>query len=538
MQEFLYFISGEVPGGILILLFLLVVSNLALRFLYKSSKLFSKEEYRRKAVKINIFFLGIYCILWFVFRPPGLPERVLILPFQNEKSLDYNITASLQHQIYGQLNKDYTSHPWEWFYQTVNKDSIIYQPYRLRIAEKLETGVVISGQITRKIDRLELDVIVIRSDGTDRINIQAASYYQASQEIVQWLLKNSDLLSKNFLKTAVQADEQLILNTQIERLLLDDQYDQVIKMKPEADSERVALLARAYLDKGIMENDEKAWPSIQEAQFSNTWFRKLYNLIIPFSREGKDTAEMNITLARMYQQVENYEMAEICLEKAITQDKYNARIYYYLSFFHKSRYREKGFRTRVDVLAHAVNLDPGYWQAVYEYANELYITGTAAVTNPKTIKSIEYLRNFTKLNPNNEKILALLGRILLQSKYTREAIQIFEKLVVLSGNSAIYHYNLGICYFNMKDYDLATEQFNRAIEIDDYPDAYLYLGAIQRFYGNRDTALRYYRERVKRKSGDDDIYAKQAMRGIRLILNEIAVQEERELLNEPAAVKN
>ena len=33
-----------------------------------------------------------------------------------------------------------------------------------------------------------------------------------------------------------------------------------------------------------------------------------------------------------------------------------------------------------------------------------------------------------------------------------------------------------------------------------------------------DQALYHFRERVKRKSGDEDEYAKQAMQGIRLIL--------------------
>ena len=134
--------------------------------------------------------------------------------------------------------------------------------------------------------------------------------------------------------------------------------------------------------------------------------------------------------------------------------------------------------------------------------------------------------------------MSLLGKFLLQSKYTREAIQVFEKLVILSENSAIHNYNLGISYFHMKDYDRAKELFNQAIKIDDYPDAYLYIGAIHRLAMDRDSALYYYRERVKRSSGDDDIYAKKAMRGIRLILNEIAEEEEREFLNEPAADKN
>ena len=55
---------------------------------------------------------------------------------------------------------------------------------------------------------------------------------------------------------------------------------------------------------------------------------------------------------------------------------------------------------------------------------------------------------------------------------------------------------------------------------------------MSRIEGDFEKALYYYRERVKRKSGDDDQYARQAMKGIRLILNDIAEQEEQAAKNE------
>jgi tetratricopeptide (TPR) repeat protein len=86
---------------------------------------------------------------------------------------------------------------------------------------------------------------------------------------------------------------------------------------------------------------------------------------------------------------------------------------------------------------------------------------------------------------------------------------------------------MGICYFHKDDYESAKREFERAIKINDYPDAYLYLGAISGLEGNTGKALYYYRERIKRKQGDDDQYAKEAMRGIRLILNDMAKKEEK-----------
>ena len=92
----------------------------------------------------------------------------------------------------------------------------------------------------------------------------------------------------------------------------------------------------AYLQKGVTETKKKTNSPINGIQM-NRDFRHLLNLIIPYSRNGKDTADLNIILARMYMHNDNYGMAEVCLEKALTQERFNPRIYYYMSFLHESR---------------------------------------------------------------------------------------------------------------------------------------------------------------------------------------------------------
>ena len=55
MNAFIDFLSGEVPGGILLLCLILLIINLSLFFLYKGSKLFKKEVYRTKVIKSSAF---------------------------------------------------------------------------------------------------------------------------------------------------------------------------------------------------------------------------------------------------------------------------------------------------------------------------------------------------------------------------------------------------------------------------------------------------------------------------------------------------
>ena len=524
MREIFRFLSGEVPGGVLLLTFIVLVINLALFHLYRSSKLFSKKIYIRKTLKYNLFIFSIYIILWVYLEPPRLPDRAIILPFQYKESADYRLSEILERQLQQNLKPAYMLHRWEWFYKTANKDSIDIAEYRINLARKIGAVFIITGEIENKDRDLNITLRLIDSQSEKRSSVEALSFQEASAKSYTWIQENSPIVLQSSLNSYLISDQELkgIVTSKID--LLRGDYEQVLDNNKSEDSLHLELLTEAYLQKGITEIEKKTRIPLDGLQM-NRDFRHLLNLIIPYSREGKDTADLNIILARMYMHNENYGMAQVCLDKALTQEQFNPRIYYYMSFLHESRYKERGFNNRAAVLEHAVQLDPGYVLAVNEFAEELYKTGTAAVTDPKTIKSIEVLRNFLVLNPNNELILSSLGRILLQSKYTMEAMDIYTKLISMNPNSAENRYNLGICYFHKEDYNKAAEEFERAIEINDYPDAYLYLGAINKLEGNIDRALYYYRERVKRQQGEDDKYAKEAMMGIRLILNDVAEKE-------------
>jgi len=526
MRAFLHFLSGEVPGGVLLLFFVVLVINLALYYLYNSSKLFTKEVYKRKAIRANIYIFGVYLVLWIFLEPPKLPERIIILPFQTEESVDYQLAEAVQRQLYGNLGEDYILHRWEWIYATANKDSFSYQDYRTRLASKIGGASILGGNLTHTESGLKVDLIVYSGQSLDKISLDADNYWDAASKVIERLRRNVSIPGETTIQKEVMSDTYLQDFCEAKITLLREDFERAIAKYETPDSIQVELVTAAYLGKGILELEERP-DSPLEGDGMNRNFARLYNLIIPYSKEGKDTADLNIILAKMYMHQGNYGMAEVCLERAVTQERYNSRIYYSMSFLHDSRYEELGFNNRAEILTLAVQLDPGYNSAVYELADELYTTGTAAPTNPNTIKSMEVLNDFLRLNPNSENILSLLGRILLQTKYTLEAMEIYQKLLLLDPQSAENHYNMGICYFHKRDYNSAKKEFNRALEINDYADAYLYLGAMSRLEGDPERALYYYRERIKRKQGDDDQYAKEAMRGIRLILNDLAEKEEK-----------
>ena len=48
-----------------------------------------------------------------------------------------------------------------------------------------------------------------------------------------------------------------------------------------------------------------------------------------------------------------------------------------------------------------------------------------------------------------------------------EAVKSFEKAVELEPNNATYHYNLGVCYYNLGKFEKAIPYLKKAIEVDD-----------------------------------------------------------------------
>ena len=122
-------------------------------------------------------------------------------------------------------------------------------------------------------------------------------------------------------------------------------------------------------------------------------------------------------------------------------------------------------------------------------------------------------------------MLSLLGTLYIKTNYVKKALPIYKALFEEFPDDSDSYYNLGVCYYMLDEYNTALPYFLKAIEMDRHLDSYLYVGMIYRKMGKLDSALKYFRERVARKTGDDDTYAKEAMAGIRSVL--IQMEEEK-----------
>ena len=516
MNDILTFISGHVPGGLLLLFFILFSVNVALYFFYKSSKLFSKDVYKNKAWKYNLTIVGMYIFLWIYLQPAKLPDRVIILPFQNAAKADFVLCEAVEQQVGAHLANKYMLYRWDWFYHTTNPDSVDLKQYRNDLAQRLGISVIISGDIVENKEGFTIHFDIKNSGHIKSGQISAKSIELTIRQLIDKIIYYTDIITKD---TKDSTTEKFPYQkfTKAKRIFLDRDYKRCLALSDRSQLKFQILRANALLKMGI-KNLPKTAESNLKPDFDDPYFKRVKQILIPYSKKGEDTAELNLVLGQLYLYEKDYGMAEICLEKARSQDRYNSRIYYYMSFLLVDRIRELNFKDRIDVLNYCARLDPGYSEAIYELANEYYNTGPGIPNSSHTENAIKVLQDYLKINGNQPAILSLLGKIYLQSKFTEDAMNIFRRLLQLEPKSAEANYDLGICYFHIKDYEKAEQLFKKAIELEDHSDSYVYLGAIYELRENWDAALHYFRERIKRKSGDDDKYAKEAMRGVRLIL--------------------
>jgi tetratricopeptide (TPR) repeat protein len=514
-------LSGQVPGGFIALSFVLVVINYALYFLFKSSKLFSKQVYLKKVKRYNFIVLALYIGLWIALSPPVLPRKISILPFQNGENLDYVLCSQVENHLDENLSKEYMVHQWKWIYDTADLDSFPLPSYRKNLAKKLGVQVVVSGNFEFKQNNYVIDLEIDNAQKITNSKIMANSYSKAINTILEKIKEQTDVESSQI----VMRDELSHRNHEnLNRTwtaLLNENFEKVLINVLDSTYASQLLIAKAYLIKGKQEMPEFKASTLQE-EIINPSFQQIKKILVPYGRLERDTAELNLILAEVYLHEQDYYTAELCLKRALTQNRFNARVYFHLSYLHESRFAELNFKDRNSLLEYARRIDPGYVKAVYELANNYYESSSGAPTSTGTVKAIEYLQNFLKFNENQARILGLLGKIYIQTKHTLEAQKIYGRLIKLDPNSAETNYNLGICYFHLEDYNKAEKLFKQAIELDHHANSYLYMGAIHKLNGNDEQALNYFRERIRRKNGDDDHYAREAMRGVRVILNKRA----------------
>ncbi|HHE55242.1 MAG TPA: tetratricopeptide repeat protein [Caldithrix abyssi] len=509
MDGVITFLSAGVPGGIFLFIFVLFSLNLTLYFL-KKSELISHSGWKKNMLTFNLVVLLLYVALWFVTQPPKPQERIIVLPTRQSDKLLLNARAfslaeSFQKAAREQLKDRYLLHRWQWLFETIPPQKRVNYASWQKTARALKPRFLISSNN----DGIKLVCLV--NDLVEKKSFQIS--VPADRALSGLLPKLNERLHLFKELAAIPPIDNQLLEAQI--ALLEKDYEKVLQLlQSRQDVEALAILAAVYVEKGLAidVDQERA----KYVPIKNPDFEKAKKILRPIILNRKDTPQIDLLMGRLLIREREYTTAEMFLKKAYVQDPENCRVHFSLSFLLPDRLKDIGYQSRVAILKRAVVLDPGYRDAVYQLANEIYLSGRGTLGSIQ--EAIDIINRFLEIHPDDPEMMSLLGSLYIKTNHPEKALPIFKDLFNKFPDDSDSYYNLGVCYYMLKKDSTALRYFRKAIQMDQHLDSYLYIGMIYKKMGQADSALKYFRERVARKTGDDDAYAKEAMLGIRQIL--------------------
>jgi len=249
------------------------------------------------------------------------------------------------------------------------------------------------------------------------------------------------------------------------------------------------------------------------------WKKELQNSrqrLLELLRQGYPQPQIDLVIAESYLWEKDFDSAEIFLEKLLVENPFDIDVLLDLTFLHPSRYKEFGFNRVVDIYQRILDLCPLEEAVLVQWVDKIIEKNPGYTAPPQY--AVERIQHYLKINPYSYRGWLMIGQLHAHQFQKDLALQAYLKAEALAPRNGVVHYNLGALYYDWKKYDLAREHLQQAIELEDYLDAYLYLGVILKDQGRYEEALEKFRYRVAHKQGDDDYYAIQAMKGIQACL--------------------
>lgn len=526
MDKIVSFLSGQVPGGIILLLLVLLVINLVFIF-FTSSRLISRKKARRDRLIFSFIAILVYISLWFVLRPPLPQERIIVLPARpgnGALTADWRsirFPELFQRAALNNLEERYLLHRWQWLLETVNRDSLADFKHWWRTARRMGAALIIVPQEGQ--GKMTCSVYRTGPDGDGLRTFEASADQAGFLSLIRQIDERYDLFLS--MPSQLNQPDSLLLTAQIDFHLHRETDLSRLQNSPDLSGAAV-LRAKVFLRRGLEEQKRNSGKGIVAQK--NSYFEKAAAELMPLVRQRKDTPQVAFVLGRLALREEEYNKAEIYLKKAMIDDPANARVYYALSYLLPERLADIGYKGRAEILERALYYDPGYRSAVYRLANHYYISGTGTHQALGTSRAIATIERFLQIQHADAQILSLLGSLYLKTMQYQKARHVFERLYERFPEDSNASYNLGVVHYMQNEYQQALPFFEKAVSLNSNADACLYLGVIHHKLGHLQEALKYYRQRVRQKSGDDDPFAREAMKGIRNVLAEMEAQKQDE----------
>ncbi|SHI42435.1 Anaphase-promoting complex, cyclosome, subunit 3 [Mesonia phycicola] len=171
-------------------------------------------------------------------------------------------------------------------------------------------------------------------------------------------------------------------------------------------------------------------------------------------------------LGKLYYQTSKFQLADSLFKELTYQFPENPDFYYRLALA-KDQLNDS---TAVLNFQKVLQIDKNHQQALYAIAKHKY--------SDKEYEEVEKIgEQALSSYPENTKMISLLGKNAIAQKNILLAKSRFEQLLKLNKKTVFTHFNLGTCYFILKEYKKAYQQFVEVIQLEkNNQQALLYAG--------------------------------------------------------------
>jgi tetratricopeptide (TPR) repeat protein len=451
--------------------------------------------------------------------------RIAVFPFDKSELLpeDKWLGWGLEETIFEGLKPDSGSpilvYDLDNMRKIIRLDSLADQIYLNKLAQKMKLDYFVSGcivprpdcyQITYNLNSTQKGVL-----STGIANFKKFKELHATGLIIANYWIKTLPSEQNGLFNVFKAQDKLasVYFFQAKELLFDNKIgearqllNQALTDRPE-DARNYALSGRCFLK-------DAAKLQAQGNPFQ-PMFEKAGSFLNTAVKIDSHNAKIRHDLAQYYIFTHNWIAAEKEVLKAYRINQNDPELYVLMSQLNPSRFTKIGFRNEIELLEYALFLNPGYVSGALSLS-KYYVD---YLQDPPA--AMKVIKSALAINPEQPDLLAELGRLYVMSGEFLEIMPVFDKLIKIAPSNSNAFYNLGIYYYNQKDYENAVRLFQRAIEIDSHLDAHLYLAYIYEQLASEekdvrprqlyvDKAIEYLRYRVKHKRDANDAYAETA----------------------------
>lgn len=526
MDYWINYLSGNVPGGIFLYLVVILSTFLILYFMHRVNELFTRRLLVRWSLISIIALNVIYLLIWHQNPPPHVLKRYSVMINSDnpgDRWFSHYLTELIERNVKPYISETEYLFPLEWYFRAEPTDQVYDSAFKETVFQRLPIHRVLQGEISINDNTFDVRLELVKypskkviKSAEDRFN-----FYNINQ-FVQWVATNFGNiypLEINLSQNNIVTADSLLQELKIEFYMRN--FEKCLAMLNAADVQQNTHpefdLWKQYIKIKMAGLDSQENPITNP--FSReipSWKKNLEssrNRLLDYLRLDKTEAHLDIMIAESYLWEKDFASAEIFLKKVYVDNPFNIDMFANLSFLHNSRYSEFKFANAREIYERILELCPIEENILLKWS-DIILMGNPAFTAPPRYAQ-DKVERYLAINPRSYRGWLMHGKILAHVLKRKDALVSFFRADSLAPANGLIQYNIGIIYYELKNIDLAKQYFTRAIEYQNYLDAYLYLGAILKDQGKYEEALEKFRYRVIHKSGEDDYYALQAMKGIK-----------------------